>query len=120
LPYDLGDPAVGSQVGGPSKRLAAGEVSRQVRRMGVDLSILYPTEILHLGLTPQEGMEAAIAEGYARWVTEKVLPEDPSMKAMIYLPFSNPDVSLRIVERYSEHPSVAGFLVTSIRNEQVH
>lgn len=120
LPYDLGDPAVGSKVGGPSKRLKAGEVSRQVRRIGVDASILYPTEILHLGLSPQEGMEAAIAEGYARWVTEKVLPEDPSMKAMLYLPFSNPDVSLRIVEQYSEHPSVAGFLVTSIRNEQVH
>ncbi|MGH3279859.1 MAG: amidohydrolase family protein, partial [Trebonia sp.] len=62
----------------------------------------------------------AVARAYARWVTERVLAVDPAIKTMLYLPFSDPDACVRMVEQYADFPGVMGFMVTSIRHEPVH
>ncbi len=88
--------------------------------MGIDYSIVFPTPMLFLGLHPSAEIEVAVARAYARWVTEKILPKQPSIKTMLYLPFNDPDASLRLIEEFSDAPGVVGFMVTSVRFRPVH
>jgi len=42
------------------------------------------------------------------------------MRTLLYLPFSDPDASLRIVEELGDAPGVVGFMVTSGRYKPIH
>lgn len=95
-------------------------VKRAMDAIGIDYQVLFPTPMLNLGLHPQSEVEVAVARAYARWVTERVLAADPAIKTMLYLPFSDPDACVRMVEEYAGTPGVVGFMVTSIRREPVH
>ncbi len=90
------------------------------RKMGIDYSIVFPTDLLTLGLHPQSDMEVAIAFGYARWMTESILPFDDSLTTMLYLPFSDPQACVRLVEEFADKKGVIGFMVTSVRYQPVH
>lgn len=119
LPFDLGDETVGGRIrrppgGGPESLLLA------QRALGAACSVVFPSQLLSLGLHPDHGMEAAIALGYARWMTEEVLPRRPSLRAMLYLPFGDAEAGLGLVRAFGERPGVAGFVVTSIRHQMVH
>ncbi|MPZ68565.1 MAG: amidohydrolase family protein [Actinobacteria bacterium] len=95
-------------------------IRRSMEMMGIDYTIVFPTPMLNLGLHPQPEVEKAIARGYARWMTERVLPEDTSIKTMLYLPFNDPEAALKLVEDFSSKPGVVGFMVTSVRYRPVH
>lgn len=95
-------------------------IRRAMRMMGIDYTVVFPTPMLNLGLHPQVEVEVAVARAYARWITENVLPADPAIKTMLYLPFNDPEASLRIVEEFAERPGVVGFMVTSVRYRPVH
>lgn len=91
---------------------------RWMDAMGVDYSCLFPTGMLNIGLHPQKEMEFELCWAYARWVTEKVLPESGGrFFTLICLPFSDPEGSLRMVETFGERKGVAGFMVTSVREK---
>jgi predicted TIM-barrel fold metal-dependent hydrolase len=96
------------------------QTKRAMAAMGIDVTVLFPTVMLELGLHPQIEVEAAVARAYARWMTTRVLPVEPSIKTLLYLPFNDPEASLRLVEDFSQHPGVVGFLVTSVRYRAVH
>jgi uncharacterized protein len=93
---------------------------RWMDAMGVDVSVMFPTPMLRLGLHPQVEMEVALARAYDRWLVERVLAHEPRIRSMLYLPFNDPDASLRIVEEMGEKPGVVGFMVTSTRHRPVH
>jgi predicted TIM-barrel fold metal-dependent hydrolase len=65
-------------------------------------------------------VEVAVAWAYSRWFVENVLPGDPRIKTMIYLPFNDPKASLRFVEHFSDFDGVVGYMVTSARYRPVH
>ncbi len=98
----------------------AGLATRAMGMLSIDYQILFPGLMLNLGLHPQKEFEVAVARAYARWLTEKVIPEDPSIKTMLYLPFNDPEASLRLVEEFADAPGVVGFMVTSTRYKPVH
>jgi len=93
---------------------------RAMAAMGIDYSILFPSPMLVLGIHPQVDVEVAIARAYARWMTEKILPADSSIKSLLYLPFNRPDACLRMVEEFGDRPGVIGFLMTSVRYRAIH
>jgi predicted TIM-barrel fold metal-dependent hydrolase len=94
---------------------------RWMDAMGVDYSCLFPTGMLALGTHPQKEMEVELCWAYARWITEKVLPESGGrMYSMLNLPFSDPDASLRHVEHFGDRKGVTGFMVTTVRTLPVH
>ena len=95
-------------------------VKRAMRMIGIDYTVVFPTPMLFLGLHPQANIEVAVARAYARWMTEKILPVDSSIKTMLYLPFNDPTESLRLIEEFSDKPGVVGFMVTSVRFRPVH
>jgi len=88
--------------------------------MALDYQIFFPSSLLFLGMHPVREMEVELATAYNRWIVENVLPHEPRMKAMLYLPFNTPDAAEAMVRRFLGAPGVVGFLVTSTRYQPVH
>lgn len=94
--------------------------TRGMDALAIDYQVIFPTPMLGLGLHPSSEQEVALAFAYNRWLTQEVLPGDRRLTTMIYLPFSDPDASLRTVEEFAGNPGVSGFNVTSVRYKPVH
>jgi predicted TIM-barrel fold metal-dependent hydrolase len=88
--------------------------------MALDYQIFFPSALLFLGMHPVREMEVELSTAYNRWIVEHVLPHEPRMKAMLYLPFNTPEAAEAMVRRFLGAPGVVGFLVTSTRNQPVH
>jgi hypothetical protein len=93
---------------------------RWMDAMGVDVSILFPSPMLQLGLHPQVEAEVALAWAYNRWLCERVLAQEPRIRSMLYLPFNDAEASYRMVKEFAGKKGVAGFMVTSVRYRPVH
>jgi predicted TIM-barrel fold metal-dependent hydrolase len=89
-------------------------------KMGIDYSVVFPTDLLTLGLNPQHDLEKTIAFAYARWMTEEILPYDDSLRVMLYLPFSDPEACIEIIKEFGDKKGVVGFMVTSLRYHPVY
>ena len=92
---------------------------RAMDAMGIDYMVVFPTPMLSLGMHPQTDVEVALGNAYNRWLIEKILPQDPRQKALLYLPFNDPEASVETVERFADAPGVVGFSVTSTRHKPV-
>lgn len=95
-------------------------VRRAMESMAIDYQVVFPTPMLNLGLHPQVEIEVAVARAYIRWMIDRVLSVEPSIKTLVYLPFNDPEASLRMVEEFADAPGVCGFMVTSVRHRPVH
>jgi uncharacterized protein len=82
--------------------------------------VVFPTPMLVLGMHPQTDIEVAVGNAFNRWLTEQILPQEPRIQAMLYLPFNHPEACVEVVERYADTPGVIGFTVTSSRYRAVH
>lgn len=128
VPRDLGDRYVAGRLRRANYPSAQGEqlpdevhwFKQVLREMGIDYAIVFPTDLLSLGLHPDIEYEVAAAEAYARWMKERVLPHEKSIKTMLYLPYNDAEASLRLIEEYGDVDGVAGFMVTSVRHARVH
>jgi uncharacterized protein len=98
----------------------AGLAGRAMDMLSIDYQVLFPGLMLNLGLHPVKEFEVAVSRAYAHWLTERVIPEDPSIKTMLSLPFNDPRASLRLVEEFADAPGVVGFMVTAARYKPVH
>jgi uncharacterized protein len=95
-------------------------VRREMQAIGIDYQIVFPTPMLELGLHPDPQTEVAVSWAYSRWFTEEILPLDPHIKTLIYLPFNDPDATLRHIEYFADKPGVVGFMVNAARYRAVH
>jgi predicted TIM-barrel fold metal-dependent hydrolase len=93
---------------------------REMKAIGIDYQVVFPTALLALGMHPDPFIETQLAWAYSRWLTEEVLPSSPYLKTMIYLPMNQPEACVRFVEKFGEDPGVVGFMVTSARYKPVH
>lgn len=93
---------------------------RSMDGMALDFQIIFPTAMLTLGLHPQPRMEEQLATAYNAWLTSELLPSDPYLGTMVYVPFNTPEAACRTVERYADVKGVHGFCVTSVRERSVH
>jgi hypothetical protein len=93
---------------------------RAIEALGLDYQVFFPNALLFLGMHPVREIEVELSIAYNRWIVEHVLPQEPRMKAMVYLPFNTPEAAERTVKRFLGKPGVAGFVVTSTRYQPVH
>ena len=93
---------------------------RAIDAMSIDYMVVFPTPMLLLGTHPQTEVEVELAWAFNRWLTEEVLPQEPRMKGLMYLPFNTPEACPRFVEEFGDKPGTMGFTVTSTRNRPVH
>jgi uncharacterized protein len=83
--------------------------------MGTDYVSIFPTTLLTLAVTKFADLETHLGRAYASWLTERVLAEEPRILSMLFLPFADPEASLRLVEEFGDRPGVIGFMITSTR-----
>ncbi len=95
-------------------------VRRAMDSMGIDYTVAFPTPMLLLGMHPQAEVEVALGRAFNRWMVEELLPREPRIKAMMYLPFNDPDACVEVVEEFADAPGVIGFTVVSTRYRPVH
>jgi predicted TIM-barrel fold metal-dependent hydrolase len=95
-------------------------VRRTIESMGLDYQMIFPTAMLHLGMNPMEEIEVELARAYCRWLTEFILPEDPRIIGLIYLPFNSPEECEKLVRDYGNKPGIAGFTICAVRHKPVH
>ena len=95
-------------------------IRRAMDAMGIHYMVVFPTPMLVLGMHQQADIEAAVGTAYNRWLVEQILPEDDRIKALLYLPFNEPEACVKVVERFADSPGVIGFTVTSSRFRAVH
>jgi predicted TIM-barrel fold metal-dependent hydrolase len=93
---------------------------RSMDAMGVDYACLFPTPMLTLGLHPQPEVEAQLSRAYNRWLTDVLLPQNPRIKAMPYLPFNDPEASYEIVKEFGDKKGVIGFTIVTVRYKPVY
>jgi predicted TIM-barrel fold metal-dependent hydrolase len=93
---------------------------RAMDSMGIDYTVAFPTPMLLLGMHPQAEVEVALGRAFNRWLVEELLPSEPRIKAMMYLPFNDPDACVEVVEEFADQPGVIGFTVVSTRYRPVH
>ncbi|MGZ5939337.1 MAG: amidohydrolase family protein [Rhizomicrobium sp.] len=93
---------------------------RWMDSMGIDMAIMFPTPMLHLGMHPQVEVEVAMAYAYNRWLCERILEPDDRIRSMLYLPFNDPAATYRFVKEFTGKKGVVGFMVTSNRYRPVH
>jgi predicted TIM-barrel fold metal-dependent hydrolase len=123
LPNSIGDRRLAGRMGasydfpppGLDGHPVAAAVGYSMDRMFIDYSVLFPTPMLALGTHPMPDMEAGLALAYDRWLVDRVLSEDPRIKSMLYLPMSDPDACVEIIEELGDRPGVIGFMVTAVR-----
>jgi uncharacterized protein len=93
---------------------------RAMEAMGIDYMTVFPTPLLTMGVHPQPEVEVVLGQAYNRWLVEKVLPEDPALLGLLYLPFNTPEACAPFVEEFGDKKGVIGFSVTSTRFRPVH
>jgi uncharacterized protein len=93
---------------------------RAMDSMGIDYMVVFPTPMLQLGMHPQPDVEVVLGKAFNRWMVEKILPQDSRIKALVYLPFVDPDACIELVETLGDKDGVLGFTVTATRYKAVH
>jgi uncharacterized protein len=88
--------------------------------IGVDVACVFPTPMLGLGLNPIVEVEVQYARAYNRWLTERILAQEPRIVSMLYLPMNDPVAALKMVEEFSGRKGVVGFLITTVRYKPLY
>jgi uncharacterized protein len=90
-------------------------VRRSMDAMGIDYSVVFPTPMLTLGMHPIAEAEVQLGDAFNRWLIDRIIPQEPRIKALVYLPFNDPEAACKTVEEFGDKPGVIGFTVTSTR-----
>lgn len=93
---------------------------RAYETMAIDYTVVFPTQLLNLGVHPQFHMESILSLAYNRWFAERILKADEKLGSMIYLPFGDPELCCKMVEEFADKQGVIGFMITSVRHKPVH
>lgn len=95
-------------------------VRRAMDSMGIQIQVIFPQPMLEVGLHPEPGIATALTFAYNRWFTKTILSRERPLRALLSLPFEDPQASLETVREFAEMPGVIGFMVTSQRRASVH
>src|SRR5207302_4330183 len=103
------DPTIPPDALDPRLHPVAAKLRYTMGRMGIDYAVVFPTPMLVLGTHPQVDVEVELARAYDRWLVEEVLACDPSIFSMLYLPISDPDACLQLIDELGQRRGVPGF-----------
>ena len=87
---------------------------------GIDIAMLFPTPMLGLGTHPLVEVEVQWSRAYNRWLCEQILPHDPRIRSLLYLPMNDHEAALKMIEDFGHYKGVSGFMITAARNCAVH
>ena len=88
--------------------------------MGIDYQVVFPSGMLLLGMHPMHDVEYHVSNAFNRWIIERIIPDEPRLLCLLYLPFQSPELCVQLVEKYAHIPGVIGFTVSGVRNNPVY
>jgi len=101
----------GSSIAGKEANVPASRWLDFLGELGIEMSVLYPTGGLALGLCQDHEWACAIARAYNSWVCEKFTRVSPRLKAVALLPVQEPKEAAKELRRAkTELGLVAGLL----------
>jgi predicted TIM-barrel fold metal-dependent hydrolase len=92
---------------------------RSMTAMGATYGVLYPTASMRLAIQPKRDWEYWLTLAYNRWIANDLLPQEPQLKGMLYLPLHHPADCVEMIEELGSKPGVAGCVVASPRYEKI-
>jgi predicted TIM-barrel fold metal-dependent hydrolase len=92
---------------------------RSMQAMGATYGVLFPTTCMRLSTQPKRDWEFALALAYNRWLANDLLPQEPNIKGMMYMPLHHGVDGQAMIEELAHKPGVAGCVVASPRYEKV-
>lgn len=92
-------------------------ITEAAEMMSADYVLLFPQQLLGLGRTAFLELEVHVARAYVRWLVEHVLGADSRVIAPIYLPFSDPDACVELVEQFGDTPGIVAATTVTNRYE---
>lgn len=92
---------------------------RAMQAMGATYGVIHPTTCMRLATQPKRDWEFTLALAYNRWLANDLLPQEPHLKGMLYLPLHHAADGAEMVEELGSKPGVAGCVVASPRYEKV-
>jgi uncharacterized protein len=98
----------------------AQQMRRSMNAMGIDYQVVFPSGMLLLGMHPMPDVELHVSSAFTRWIMERIIPDEPRLLCLLYLPFHSPEVCVKLVEKYAHISGVAGFTVSCVRNNPVY
>ena len=98
----------------------AQQMRRSMDAMGIDYQVVFPSGMLVLGMQPMHDVEVFAARAFNRWIIERIIPDEPRLLCLSYLPFHSPDICLELVEQNATNPGIIGFSVSCVRNNPVY
>jgi uncharacterized protein len=105
----------------PEERQRDTELARRwMDAMGIDIAILFPTPMLTITSHPQLDTQTQMAWAYNRWLIERVLPTEPRLRSLLFLPFHDPKASYKMIEELGDKPGVKGFMVAATHNVPIY
>jgi uncharacterized protein len=104
----------------PGEQRDAALTVRWMDAMGVDVTMLFPTPMLHLAVHPIPRTVNLYMRAYNRWLTETVLPANPRIRTLLAVPLTDPDDAYQMVLDFGHCKGVSGILVPALSNIPVH
>ncbi len=92
---------------------------RVMQAMGATHAVLYPTTCMRLAMQPKRDWEFSLTLAYNRWLANDLLPQEPQLKGMLYLPLHHGAECAQMIEELGSKPGIAGCVVSSPRYEKV-
>jgi uncharacterized protein len=130
VPAPREDPRVAGRVRLPAQALpTAGPDGRHpmaaalldcLDSLGADYGIVSHAPLLYLAQHPDVEVETELARAFAGWFLEDVLPGSDRLRTLLYLPITDPQASVRMIEELAGRPGVAGFLITAVSELPLH
>jgi uncharacterized protein len=93
---------------------------RWMDAMGVDIACMFPTPMLNLASCPRVETEVGLATAYNRWLCEKILAEEPRIKASLYLPANDAEAMYKVVKDFAGTKGVCAFTFLTPRFKPVY
>ncbi len=101
----------GSSVPGKDPETPASRWVEFLQELGIEMTVLYPTAGLGLGLIQDREWACAVAHAYNSWIYERFTRENPTLKAVALLPVQDPAEAARELRRArNDLQLVAGLL----------
>ena len=89
--------------------------TKRMYDIGINRSILFPTNMLSLGDDPRFDLEVDMANAYIDYMLDNFLGKYPEILTALYLPANSPEKAAELIDRVGSEKGIVGITITPKR-----
>ncbi|HLC27403.1 MAG TPA: amidohydrolase family protein [bacterium] len=105
------------EVSYPQKPMTPDEIPAAQKRLGVDVSVILPNNLLELGKFPIKNMALALCQGFNDYMLDQIVDPKRGIYTMVFVPLLDPPESAKLIDRVGKHPGVSAVCFISANVE---